>query len=85
MFMSNHYKLEEVTASNDEGDTVIIKRIYEPKPNRGLGSNIGGNIYQPSNRIVMCAEKTGGFNLVNYRHSSGVYHEQETEDLHRRI
>ena len=34
---------------------------------------------------VMCAEKTGGFNLVNYRHSSGVYHEQETEDLHRRI
>ena len=36
-------------------------------------------------RIVMCAEKTGGFNLVNYRHSSGVYHEQETEDLHRRI
>ena len=51
--MSNHYKLEEVTASNDEGDTVIIKRIYEPKPNRGLGSNIGGNIYQPSNRIVI--------------------------------
>ncbi len=35
--------------------------------------------------MVMCAEKTGGFNLVNYRHSSGVYHEQETEDLHRRI
>lgn len=34
---------------------------------------------------MMCAEKTGGFNLVNYRHSSGVYHEQETEDLHRRI
>lgn len=34
---------------------------------------------------LMCAEKTGGFNLVNYRHSSGVYHEQETEDLHRRI
>ena len=37
------------------------------------------------NRGLMCAEKTGGFNLVNYRHSSGVYHEQETEDLHRRI
>ena len=36
-------------------------------------------------REMMCAEKTGGFNLVNYRHSSGVYHEQETEDLHRRI
>ena len=35
--------------------------------------------------VLMCAEKTGGFNLVNYRHSSGVYHEQETEDLHRRI
>lgn len=39
----------------------------------------------PSIAEVMCAEKTGGFNLVNYRHSSGVYHEQETEDLHRRI
>ena len=51
--MSNHYKLEEVTASNDDGDTVIINRIYEPKPNRGLDSNIGGNIYQPSNRIVI--------------------------------
>jgi len=36
-------------------------------------------------KYLMCAEKTGGFNLVNYRHSSGVYHEQETEDLHRRI
>ena len=36
-------------------------------------------------KALMCAEKTGGFNLVNYRHSSGVYHEQETEDLHRRI
>ena len=34
---------------------------------------------------MMCAEKTGGFNLVNYRHSSGVYHEQETEDLQRWI
>ena len=51
--MSTHYKLEEVSASNDEGDTVTIKRIYEPKPNRGLDSNIGGNIYQPSNRIVI--------------------------------
>jgi len=39
----------------------------------------------PNDSILMCAEKTGGFNLVNYRHSSGVYHEQETEDLHRRI
>lgn len=38
-----------------------------------------------NNSQLMCAEKTGGFNLVNYRHSSGVYHEQETEDLHRRI
>jgi len=38
-----------------------------------------------SKEDLMCAEKTGGFNLVNYRHSSGVYHEQETEDLHRRI
>ena len=39
--------------------------------------------YEP--QTLMCAEKTGGFNLVNYRHSSGVHHEQETEDLHRRI
>ena len=41
--------------------------------------------YSPKSTTLMCAEKTGGFNLVNYRHSSGVYHEQETEDLHRRI
>lgn len=41
--------------------------------------------YMFADRALMCAEKTGGFNLVNYRHSSGVYHEQETEDLHRRI
>ncbi|WP_152630370.1 hypothetical protein [Acinetobacter ursingii] len=41
-------------------------------------------LWSPCNDM-MCAEKTGGFNLVNYRHSSGVYHEQETEDLHRRI
>jgi|GEM_PF-6642671 len=40
---------------------------------------------QNTHHTLMCAEKTGGFNLVNYRHSSGVYHEQETEDLHRRI
>ncbi|MCU4547344.1 hypothetical protein KTI80_18860, partial [Acinetobacter pittii] len=31
---------------------------------------------QKSISTLMCAEKTGGFNLVNYRHSSGVYHEQ---------
>ena len=43
------------------------------------------NITSSMGGMVMCAEKTGGFNLVNYRHSSGVYHEQETEDLHRRI
>ncbi|KCY45074.1 hypothetical protein J715_4397 [Acinetobacter baumannii 1571545] len=42
-------------------------------------------IIQFAHQALMCAEKTGGFNLVNYRHSSGVYHEQETEDLHRRI
>ncbi|MFW1908897.1 hypothetical protein, partial [Acinetobacter ursingii] len=31
---------------------------------------------------VMCAEKTGGFNLVNHTYSSGVYHEQETQDVY---
>jgi uncharacterized membrane-anchored protein len=52
----------------------------------GLGY-LGGSLILLSLLIIslMCAEKTGGFNLVNYRHSSGVYHEQETEDLHRRI
>jgi len=48
------------------------------------GTLAGTKQYSPDLN-VMCAEKTGGFNLVNYRHSSGVYHEQETEDLHRRI
>ena len=51
--MSNHYKLEEVTASNDEGDTVIIKRMYELKTNHNLDSNISGNIYQPSNKVII--------------------------------
>lgn len=51
--MSDHYRLEEVTASNDEGDTVTINRIYELKTNRDLNSNISGNIYQPSNRVVI--------------------------------
>lgn len=53
MFMSNHYKLEEVTASNDDGDTVIINRIYELKANHNLDSSIDGNIYQPSNKVII--------------------------------
>ena len=51
--MSNHYKLEEVTASNDDGDTVIINRIYELKINHNLDSSIDGNIYQPSNKVII--------------------------------
>ncbi|OTG93604.1 hypothetical protein B9T24_14130 [Acinetobacter sp. ANC 4654] len=51
--MSNHYKLEEVTASNDDGDTVIINRIYELKTNHNLDSSIDGNIYQPSNKVII--------------------------------
>ncbi len=50
-----------------------------------FNSNVIDIVSQPITIPLMCAEKTGGFNLVNYRHSSGVYHEQETEDLHRRI
>ena len=50
-----------------------------------MTQKIAPRIERKRDSIVMCAEKTGGFNLVNYRHSSGVYHEQETEDLHRRI
>ncbi|ALH94240.1 hypothetical protein [Acinetobacter equi] len=34
---------------------------------------------------LMCAEKNGDFNLVNYTYSSGVYHEQKTKDLYSRI
>ena len=51
--MSNHYKIEEVTASNDEGDTVIINSIYELKTNHNLDSSIDGNIYQPSNKVII--------------------------------
>ena len=51
--MSNHCKLEEVTASNDDGDTVIINRIYELKINHNLDSSIDGNIYQPSNKVII--------------------------------
>lgn len=34
---------------------------------------------------VMCADKNEDFNLVNYRYSLGVYHEQKTKDLYGRI
>ena len=58
-------------------------RIHEV-PSQGLSHRIYSFKTKRTHHL-MCAEKTGGFNLVNYRHSSGVYHEQETEDLHRRI
>ena len=35
--------------------------------------------------VLMCAEKIGGLNLVNYTYSSGVYHEQKTSELYNRI
>ncbi len=50
-----------------------------------MNNKFSEKLYKYNGFTLMCAEKTGGFNLVNYRHSSGVYHEQETEDLHRRI
>ena len=53
--------------------------------NTRFGQKILDFLNEEKTIVMMCAEKTGGFNLVNYRHSSGVYHEQETEDLHRRI
>ena len=31
---------------------------------------------------VMCAEKNVGFNLINYRYSLGVYHEQKAKKLY---
>ena len=31
---------------------------------------------------IMCAEKTGGFNLVNYRYSLEVYHEKKAKNLY---
>ncbi|NNH00227.1 hypothetical protein [Acinetobacter sp. ANC 5414] len=51
--MSCKHRLEEVTALNNEGDEVVVKRIYEPKPSRNLNSNIGGDIYRPSNQIIV--------------------------------
>lgn len=33
-------------------------------------------------RLVMCAEKNGDFNLVNYKYSSRVYHEQKAKNLY---
>ncbi|TCM59172.1 MFS transporter, partial [Acinetobacter calcoaceticus] len=37
------------------------------------------HLHQPD---MMCAEKIGGLNLVNYTYSSGVYHEQKTSELY---
>jgi hypothetical protein len=51
--MCCEHRLEEVTALNNEGDQVVVNRIYEPKPNRNLKSNIGGDIYRPSNQIIV--------------------------------
>ena len=31
---------------------------------------------------MMCAEKNVGFNLINYRYSLGVYHEQKAKKLY---
>ena len=36
-------------------------------------------------RLMMCADKNGDFNLVNYTYSSGVYQEQKAKDLYSRI
>ena len=70
LLLIDHEKyLNKASVSNSESEPRI--------PHYGTG-NDGDN-------TMMCAEKTGGFNLVNYRHSSGVYHEQETQDLHRRL
>lgn len=51
--MSYKHRLEEVTASSVEGDQVIVKRIYEPKLSCNLKSDIGGDIYRPSNQIIV--------------------------------
>jgi hypothetical protein len=52
--MCSKHRLEDVTAMNNEGDEVIVKRVYEPKSSSNLTSNIGGgNIYQPSNQIIV--------------------------------
>ena len=51
--MSYKHRLEDVTALSVEGDQVIVKRIYEPKLSCNLKSNIGGDIYRPSNQIIV--------------------------------
>lgn len=39
----------------------------------------------PPTPALMCVDKKGDFNFVNYTYSSGVYHEQKTKDLYSRI
>jgi hypothetical protein len=89
LFKREHFKQIQVIFNLYRGQVPRIKELENFK----CKDDIGFDVYQRVNELhlfiepdnVMCAEKTGGFNLVNYRHSSGVYHEQETEDLHRRI
>lgn len=57
--MCSKHRLEDVTAMNNEGDEVIVKRVYEPKSSSNLTSNIGGNIYQPSNQIIVDGQVIG--------------------------
>lgn len=51
--MSHTSKLEDVIALSEDGDEVVIKRVYDPKTNYALDSHIGGNIYHPSNKIIV--------------------------------
>lgn len=70
----------------------VINRFGSPEQSiyiDELTVNLNGIQYEqplilPVHNALMCAEKTGGFNLVNYTYSSGVYHELETQDVYGR-
>lgn len=47
------HRLEEIAALNNEGDEVVVTRIYEPKSGRDFNSTISGDIYRPSNQIIV--------------------------------
>nr|MBP8207747.1 DUF4102 domain-containing protein [Acinetobacter sp.] len=51
---------------------------------QGKQKNITLGKYPQMTTIVamMCAEKNVGFNLINYRYSLGVYHEQKAKKLY---
>ncbi len=64
---------------------VVISKINEVNTQLENITKLKIKLEGVSTEEVICAEKSGDFNLVNYTYSSGVYHEKKAKFLHVRI